>query len=66
MIRFRGNEHAGHTSCISEAQKFHKSVYQGEKGDKKKGKQEKKTAATKVEPMEGMSMSGRVLTTLKG
>ncbi|CEG40774.1 Cell growth-regulating nucleolar protein [Plasmopara halstedii] len=37
-IVFEGNDYAAHTSCISEAEKYEKTLYQGDKNKKSSGK----------------------------
>lgn len=45
---FYGNEHQTHTSCISEAEKYEKSLYKG----KKKGQEAKPTVKPEVKTVE--------------
>ncbi|OWZ20695.1 hypothetical protein PHMEG_0004871 [Phytophthora megakarya] len=39
-VVFEGNDYAGHTSCISEAEKYEKSLFQGDKNKSKTGKKQ--------------------------
>lgn len=39
-VVFEGNDYAAHTSCISEAEKYEKSLYQGDKNKGKPGKKQ--------------------------
>ncbi|KAJ3075680.1 hypothetical protein HDU98_007237 [Podochytrium sp. JEL0797] len=45
---FQGNDYKAHTSCISEAEKYQKSVY---KAPKAKGQQQQKQAEAKATPI---------------
>ncbi|POM81618.1 Hypothetical protein PHPALM_389 [Phytophthora palmivora] len=39
-VVFEGNDYAAHTSCISEAEKYEKSLFQGDKNKSKAGKKQ--------------------------
>ncbi|ETI52990.1 hypothetical protein L917_03749 [Phytophthora nicotianae] len=39
-VVFEGNDYAAHTSCISEAEKYEKSLFQGDKNKSKNGKKQ--------------------------
>ncbi|KAL3671292.1 hypothetical protein V7S43_003224 [Phytophthora oleae] len=39
-VVFEGNDYAAHTSCISEAEKYEKSLFQGDKNNSKNGKKQ--------------------------
>ncbi|KAH7474316.1 hypothetical protein PRIC1_013558 [Phytophthora ramorum] len=39
-VVFEGNDYAAHTSCISEAEKYEKSLFQGDKSKSKSGKKQ--------------------------
>ncbi|KAF1785076.1 Zinc finger, C2H2, LYAR-type [Phytophthora cactorum] len=39
-VVFEGNDYAAHTSCISEAEKYEKSLFQGDKNKSKSGKKQ--------------------------
>lgn len=47
---FYGNEHQSHTSCISEAEKYEKSLYKGPKKNQEKAQPQQKKKETKPEP----------------